>query len=39
MMALSGASYVEKNGKPASDKIKEALTAFGFSNIQSYNFV
>ena len=37
-MALSGASYVEKNGKPASDKIKEALTAFGFSNIQSYNY-
>ena len=37
-MALSGASYVESGGKPASEKIQEALTAFGFSNVQSFNY-
>ncbi len=37
-MALSGAAYVEKDGKPASDKIQAALTAFGFDNIQSFNY-
>ncbi|MBE6113163.1 MAG: hypothetical protein E7195_09195 [Peptococcaceae bacterium] len=37
-MALSGASYVEKSGKPASEKIQEALTAFGFDDFQSFNY-
>jgi len=34
-MALSGASYVESNGKPASDEIQNALAAFGFN----FNFI
>ena len=37
-MALSGASYVESNGKPASVEIQNALAAFGFDFIEPFNY-
>lgn len=39
-MALSGASYVESGGKPASDGIQNALGSFGFDFdfMESYNY-
>lgn len=37
-MALSGASYVESNGKPACDEIQNALARFDFNFIESFNY-
>jgi len=37
-MALSAASYVNINGKPASNKIQEAFETLGFHDIQSFNY-
>lgn len=37
-MAFSGASYVESDGKPASDEIQNALAAFGFNFIETFNY-
>ena len=37
-MVLSGAAYVESAGEPSSHSIQNALEAFDFDEIQSYNY-
>ena len=37
-MGLSGAAYVQINGKPAAQSISNALGGFDFTGIKSYNY-